>query len=80
MFSSADRIRKRTPQRGIDRKEYITLLVDEYYETTNLGKKFLNLNLRPLRAPIYKSDIIFYFKFIFRSTRTSNSKFSKFCI
>lgn len=37
MFSSIDRLKKRTPEQGIDRKEYIQLLVDEYYETTNVG-------------------------------------------
>lgn len=40
MFSSSERLQKKTPANGIDRKEYINLLVDEYYETTNVGKKF----------------------------------------
>ncbi|XP_053695944.1 armadillo repeat-containing protein 7 [Sabethes cyaneus] len=36
MFSTHDRLRKRTPKVGIDRREYISLLVDEYYETKSL--------------------------------------------
>ncbi|XP_058454636.1 LOW QUALITY PROTEIN: armadillo repeat-containing protein 7 [Malaya genurostris] len=36
MFSSFDRLKKRTPNEGINRREYISLLVDEYYETNNL--------------------------------------------
>lgn len=38
MFSSKERLAKRTPNNGIDRESYIRLLADEYYETTNLGK------------------------------------------
>lgn len=38
MFSSLDRLRRKTPANGIDRKEFIRLLVDEYHETTNVGK------------------------------------------
>lgn len=38
MFSSLERLRRKTPANGIDRKEYIRLLVDEYHETTNVGK------------------------------------------
>lgn len=38
MFSTADRLAKRTPKEGIDRRTYISLLVDEYYETSNIGK------------------------------------------
>ncbi|XP_058130479.1 armadillo repeat-containing protein 7 [Anopheles ziemanni] len=36
MFSTRERLSRRTPQGGINRKEYIRLLVDEYYETSNL--------------------------------------------
>ncbi|XP_055547668.1 LOW QUALITY PROTEIN: uncharacterized protein LOC129731587 [Wyeomyia smithii] len=36
MFSTHDQLRKRTPKEGIDRREYISLLVDEYYETQSL--------------------------------------------
>nr|XP_029733371.1 armadillo repeat-containing protein 7-like [Aedes albopictus] len=36
MFSTAEQLKRRTPKDGINRKEYITLLVDEYYETSNL--------------------------------------------
>lgn len=36
MFTSADRLTKRTPKEGIDRRQYISLLVDEYYETKNI--------------------------------------------
>lgn len=41
MFSSKERLAIRTPANGIDRKEFIHLLVDEYYETTNVGKYFI---------------------------------------
>lgn len=37
MFSSKKRLQEKTPPEGIDRKEFINLLVDEYYETTNVG-------------------------------------------
>ncbi|KXJ76209.1 hypothetical protein RP20_CCG010130 [Aedes albopictus] len=36
MFSTAEQLKRRTPKDGINRREYITLLVDEYYETSNL--------------------------------------------
>ncbi|EAT44731.1 AAEL003929-PA [Aedes aegypti] len=36
MFSTHDQLKRRTPKDGIDRREFITLLVDEYYETSNL--------------------------------------------
>lgn len=38
MFGSKERLKQRTPKNGIDRKEFIHLLVDEYYETTNVGE------------------------------------------
>lgn len=38
MFSTPERLRRRTPAVGIAREEYIKLLVEEYYETTNIGK------------------------------------------
>lgn len=38
MFSSNERLEKRTPKEGINREEYIRLLADEYYETTDIGK------------------------------------------
>lgn len=38
MFSSRERLQEKTPANGIDRKEFINLLVDEYYETTNVGE------------------------------------------
>lgn len=38
MFSTHERLQKRTPANGIDRREYIRLLVDEYYETTDIGE------------------------------------------
>lgn len=41
MFSSKERLTQRTPANGIDRKEYLNLLVDEYYETTDVGKIML---------------------------------------
>lgn len=44
MFSSHDRLNKRTPEHGINRREYIGLLVDEYYETRDIGEKHCNAN------------------------------------
>lgn len=38
MFSTKERLEQRTPANGINRREYIKLLVDEYYETTDVGK------------------------------------------
>lgn len=37
MFSSSQRLAKRTPNNGIDRESYIQLLADEFRDTTNLG-------------------------------------------
>lgn len=37
MFSSAERLQKRTPKNGIDRAAFIELLADEFRDTTNLG-------------------------------------------
>lgn len=46
MFSSRERLQKKTPANGIDRKEFINHLVDEYYETTSVGMfSFLVMNL-----------------------------------
>jgi armadillo repeat-containing protein 7 len=35
MFSSKERLQKRTPENGIGRGDYIQLLVDEFYESNN---------------------------------------------
>jgi armadillo repeat-containing protein 7 len=35
MFSTQERLQRRTPKEGIGRAEYISLLVDEYYESSN---------------------------------------------
>ncbi|XP_065083236.1 LOW QUALITY PROTEIN: uncharacterized protein LOC135705430 [Ochlerotatus camptorhynchus] len=37
MFSNHEQLKRRTPKDGIDRREFITLLVDEYYETPSLA-------------------------------------------
>uniref|UniRef100_A0A182MPC2 Follicle cell protein 3C-1 n=1 Tax=Anopheles culicifacies TaxID=139723 RepID=A0A182MPC2_9DIPT len=36
MFSTQERLQRRTPKGGINRKTYLCLLVDEYYETSNI--------------------------------------------
>ncbi|XP_053670387.1 armadillo repeat-containing protein 7 [Anopheles nili] len=36
MFSTPERLERRTPKGGINRKTYLALLVDEYYETSNI--------------------------------------------
>ncbi|XP_049281211.1 armadillo repeat-containing protein 7 [Anopheles funestus] len=36
MFSTQERLKRRTPAGGINRKTYLCLLVDEYYETSNI--------------------------------------------
>uniref|UniRef100_A0A182YLJ1 MaoC-like domain-containing protein n=1 Tax=Anopheles stephensi TaxID=30069 RepID=A0A182YLJ1_ANOST len=36
MFSTQERLKRRTPNGGINRKTYLCLLVDEYYETSNI--------------------------------------------
>lgn len=40
MFTTHKQLKRKTPANGIDRKEYIGLLIDEYYETTDVGKDF----------------------------------------
>lgn len=39
MFNTKEYIQKRTPKGGIGREQYIGLLANEYWETSNLGKK-----------------------------------------
>jgi len=39
MFSSEAELKKRTPEAGIGRKEFIQLLVDEYYESEDIEKQ-----------------------------------------
>ncbi|XP_035777445.1 armadillo repeat-containing protein 7-like [Anopheles albimanus] len=36
MFSTLEHLKRRTPEGGINRRTYIQLLVDEYYETSNV--------------------------------------------
>ncbi|XP_058059839.1 armadillo repeat-containing protein 7 [Anopheles bellator] len=36
MFSTHERLKRRTPEGGINRRTYLKLLVDEYYETSNV--------------------------------------------
>uniref|UniRef100_A0A182P0B7 MaoC-like domain-containing protein n=1 Tax=Anopheles epiroticus TaxID=199890 RepID=A0A182P0B7_9DIPT len=36
MFSTRERLKRRTPEGGINRRTYLCLLVDEYYETSNI--------------------------------------------
>lgn len=43
MFSNRAHLKRKTPENGIERKEFISLLVDEYYETTDIGMKFVLL-------------------------------------
>ncbi|XP_046805714.1 armadillo repeat-containing protein 7 isoform X1 [Lucilia cuprina] len=38
MFSSHNYLKRKTPEQGINRQEYIEHLVEEYYTTTNVGK------------------------------------------
>lgn len=38
MFSTKERLRRRTPAAGIDREEYIEHLVEEFHTTTNVGE------------------------------------------
>lgn len=38
MFSTCQSLQKRTPANGIGREEYIKLLSDEYFETSDIGK------------------------------------------
>lgn len=45
MFSNQEQLNRKTPINGIRRKEFINLLVDEYYETTNVGKHFASLRI-----------------------------------
>lgn len=66
MFSSRERLQEKTPPDGIDRKEFINLLVDEYYETTNSGTYTVNLKIisfvdTVLSVFIRISDFTFYF-------------------
>lgn len=37
MFSSQAQLKKRTPENGNDRENYLSLLVDEYINTNSFG-------------------------------------------
>ena len=37
MFSSRAQLKKRTPEDGTDREDYLSLLVDEYINTNSFG-------------------------------------------
>lgn len=45
MFSTSQSLQKRTPENGIGREEYIKLLADEYYETSDIGNYVLSYTL-----------------------------------
>lgn len=49
MFSSHRHLKRKTPAGGIDRREYIGHLVDEYYTSTNVGKQLNSIG----RPPVY---------------------------
>lgn len=38
MFSSHNHLKRKTPEQGINRQEFIEHLVEEYYTTTNVGE------------------------------------------
>lgn len=38
MFSNKTQLKKRTPENGIDRENFLSLLVDEYLNSTSYGK------------------------------------------
>lgn len=38
MFSSKSQLQKRTPENGTDRENFLSLLVDEYLNSTSHGK------------------------------------------
>ena len=38
MFSSYEHLKRKTPEQGINRQEFIEHLAEEYYTTTNVGK------------------------------------------
>lgn len=45
MFSTFDRLNKRTPRGGINREEYIEHLVEEFHTTTNIGQLHIFLKI-----------------------------------
>lgn len=65
MFSSKEQLEKRTPREQIDRSEYIGLLADEYYESTDLG------NVRPTYYNLNFQYLIQYFYLFY----TQNAKY-----
>lgn len=42
MFSSFNYLKRKTPEQGVNRKEFIEHLVEEYYNTTDVGKIYMN--------------------------------------
>lgn len=38
MFSNKSQLKKRTPENGIDRENFLSLLVDEYLNSTSYGE------------------------------------------
>lgn len=45
MFSSYNNLKRKTPNQGIDRQEFIQHLVDEYYTSTDVGKLPINVKM-----------------------------------
>lgn len=60
MFTTREHLKRKTPANGIGRKEYIGLLIDEFYDTTDVGKHFeLIFSLAPLKLITNRYRCIF---------------------
>lgn len=73
MFSSHRHLKRRTPAGGIDRREYIGHLVDEYYTSTNVGKRLCREKLTVVRY-------LKIFCLFFRGSRASYCQLSELCL
>lgn len=61
MFSTKSQLRKRTPENGTDRENYLSLLVDEYLNSSSLGKLYIKYKM-------YKC--IYFFLYLINNKRS----------
>lgn len=58
MFSNKFQLKKRTPENGIDRENFLSLLVDEYLNSTLYGKFCLISSNKLLSKEMYSASFI----------------------
>ncbi|XP_065360972.1 armadillo repeat-containing protein 7 isoform X2 [Calliphora vicina] len=78
MFSSHNHLKRKTPEQGINRQEFIEHLVEEYYTSTNAAQEQVTANLAnfaydPINWDYLKTAEVL--KLFFELLQTPNEKF-----